>query len=126
MLGFKNFQSAAIAIAGLELLRRNPKNQFSFSRLRIKGQAAPAIWNVVPGAKNTSTPYRRRADVAAICTRALNRAALPGECYVKPMPAARALGLMFGLLRRVVREGFWTLRDCARAMCTSAAKIGNH
>ena len=47
MLGFKNFQSAAITIAGVELLRRIHKDQFSLSRLRIKGQAAPAIWNAV-------------------------------------------------------------------------------
>jgi transposase-like protein len=47
MLGFKNFQSAAIAIAGVELLRRIHKNQFALSRLRIKSQAVPAIWNAV-------------------------------------------------------------------------------
>jgi transposase-like protein len=47
MLGFKNFQSAAITIAGVELLRRIHKDQFALSRLRIKGQAAPAIWNAV-------------------------------------------------------------------------------
>ena len=47
MLGFKNFQSAAITIAGVELLRRIHKDQFALSPLRIKGQAAPAIWNAV-------------------------------------------------------------------------------
>ena len=47
MLGFKNFQSAAITIAGVELFRRIRKDQFALSRLRIKGQAAPAIWNAV-------------------------------------------------------------------------------
>ena len=45
MLGFKNFESAVVAIAGVELLRRIHKNQFALSRLKIKGQAAPAIWN---------------------------------------------------------------------------------
>lgn len=47
MLGFKNFASAAITIAGVELLRRIHKAQFSFSRLRIKDQAAPTLWNAV-------------------------------------------------------------------------------
>jgi transposase-like protein len=47
MLGFKNFESAVITIAGVELLRRIHKNQFALSRLKIKGQAAPAIWNAV-------------------------------------------------------------------------------
>jgi transposase-like protein len=47
MLGFKNFESAVITIAGVELLRRIHKHQFALSRLKTKGQAAPAIWNAV-------------------------------------------------------------------------------
>jgi transposase-like protein len=47
MLGFKNFESAAITIAGIELLRCISKGQFALSRLRLKDQAAPAIWNAV-------------------------------------------------------------------------------
>jgi transposase-like protein len=47
MLGFKSFSSAAITIAGVELLRRIHKDQFSLSRLRLKDQAAPALWNAV-------------------------------------------------------------------------------
>jgi transposase-like protein len=47
MLGFKNFESAVITIAGVELLRRIHKKQFALSRLRIRGQAVPAIWNAV-------------------------------------------------------------------------------
>ena len=47
MLGFKNFKSAAITIAGVELLRRIHKNQFALNPLRLKGHAAPAIWNAV-------------------------------------------------------------------------------
>jgi len=47
MLGFKNFSSAAITIAGVELLRRIHKDQFFLSRLRLKDQAAPALWNAV-------------------------------------------------------------------------------
>jgi transposase-like protein len=47
MLGFNNFPSAVITIAGVELLHRSHKNQFALSRLKIRGQAAPAIWNAV-------------------------------------------------------------------------------
>jgi len=47
MLGFKNFSSAAVTIAGVELLRRIHKGQFSLSRLRLKDQTAPALWNAV-------------------------------------------------------------------------------
>jgi transposase-like protein len=47
MLGFKNFDYAVITVGGVELLRRIHKNQFALSRLRIKGQAAPEIWNSV-------------------------------------------------------------------------------
>lgn len=47
MLGFKHFESAIITIGGVEPLRRIHKNQFRLSRLRIKGRAAPAIWNAV-------------------------------------------------------------------------------
>jgi hypothetical protein len=47
MLGFKNFESAAITIAGVELLRRIHKNQFALSRLRIRCRFVPAIWNAV-------------------------------------------------------------------------------
>jgi len=50
MLGLKNIESAVIAIAGVELLRRIHKNQFALGQLKIKGQAAPAIWNANPTA----------------------------------------------------------------------------
>jgi len=47
MLGFKNFCSAAVTIAGVELLRRIHKGQFSLSRLRLKDHTAPAFCNAV-------------------------------------------------------------------------------
>ena len=46
-LGFKNYDRAAITIAGIELLRRIGKNQFAPRRLRTKDQTVPAIWNAV-------------------------------------------------------------------------------
>jgi hypothetical protein len=56
MLGFKNFESATIAIAGVELLRRIHKDQFALNRLRLKGPAAPAIWNAVLSAQEPEPP----------------------------------------------------------------------
>lgn len=47
MLGFKNFDSAAITIAGIELLGRIHKEQFTSGRLRLKDQPAPALRNIV-------------------------------------------------------------------------------
>ena len=47
MLGFKNFELAAITIAGIELLRRIHKRQFALARLGLKSQTARAIWNAV-------------------------------------------------------------------------------
>jgi transposase-like protein len=47
MLGFKVFDRAAVTITGVELLHRIRKGQFNLGRLRLKGQAAPAIWNAV-------------------------------------------------------------------------------
>ena len=47
MLGFKQFRTAAITIAGVELLHRIRKGQFALGRLDIHGRAAPAVWNAV-------------------------------------------------------------------------------
>jgi transposase-like protein len=47
MLGFKGFTSAAITIAGIELMHRIRKGQFGLRHLRVQGRAAPAVWNAV-------------------------------------------------------------------------------
>jgi transposase, IS6 family len=47
MLGFRRFETAAITIAGIELLRWIHKGQFNLRRLHLKGRSAPAIWNAV-------------------------------------------------------------------------------
>lgn len=47
MLGFEVFNRATVTIAGVELLHRIRKGQFNLDRLRIRSQAAPAIWNAV-------------------------------------------------------------------------------
>jgi transposase-like protein len=47
MLGFKQFRTAAVTIAGIELLRRIRKGQFNLGRLRLKDGRAPAVWDAV-------------------------------------------------------------------------------
>jgi transposase-like protein len=47
MLGLKRFRSASITIAGIELLHRIRKGQFTLGRLQIKDNGAPAVWNAV-------------------------------------------------------------------------------
>ena len=47
MLGFKNFDRAAITIASIELLHRIRKNQFALRDLHMEDTAATAIWNTI-------------------------------------------------------------------------------
>jgi transposase, IS6 family len=47
MLGFKRFRTAAVTIAGIELLRGIHKGQFNRRRLRLKDRSTPAVWNAV-------------------------------------------------------------------------------
>ena len=47
MLGFKNFESATIIIAGIELLRRIRKDHFTLGSLGLKDQTVPALWNAI-------------------------------------------------------------------------------
>jgi transposase-like protein len=51
MLGFKRFKTAAITIAGIELLLRIRKRQFNLSRLRLRDRRAPAAWDAVLAAR---------------------------------------------------------------------------
>jgi transposase, IS6 family len=51
MLGLKWFKTAAVTIAGLELLRRIHKGQFNLARLRLKDRRTPAVWNAVLAAR---------------------------------------------------------------------------
>ena len=47
MLGFKWFSTAAIVIAGIELVRLIHKGQFNLGRLPLKDRSTPAVWNAV-------------------------------------------------------------------------------
>lgn len=47
MLGFKNFDCAAITLTGVELLHRIRKAQFALGQLRLKDRTPSSIWNAV-------------------------------------------------------------------------------
>ena len=47
MQGFKNVDGAAVSMAGIELLHKIRKAQFSLGRFRMQGQAASHVWNAV-------------------------------------------------------------------------------
>lgn len=47
MLGFKRFRTAAMTIAGIELLRRIGKGQFNLGQLRLRSRRTPAVWEAV-------------------------------------------------------------------------------
>jgi transposase-like protein len=51
MLGFKQFKNASITLAGVELMHRIRKGQFSLTQLRLKDITAPAVWNAVLSAQ---------------------------------------------------------------------------
>ena len=51
MLGFKRFGTAAITIAGIELLLRIGKGQFNLGLLRLRDRRAPAVWDAVLAAQ---------------------------------------------------------------------------
>lgn len=51
MLGFKRFRTAAVIVAGIELLRRIRKRQFNLGRLRLRDRRAPAVWDAVLAAR---------------------------------------------------------------------------
>lgn len=47
MLGSKRLKTAAITIAGIELLLRIRKGQFNLSWLRLRDRRAAAVWDAV-------------------------------------------------------------------------------
>ena len=62
MLGFKWFRSAAIVIAGIELLRRIRKGQFNLGCLRLKDRMRPLSgtphWH-----RNKNVAFAARVDL---------------------------------------------------------------
>jgi transposase-like protein len=53
MAGFKRFKTAAITIAGIELMLRIRKGQFDLGRLRLRDRRAPAVWDAVLAAQQS-------------------------------------------------------------------------
>jgi DDE domain len=49
MFGFKQFSSAAVVIAGVELAHRIRKGQFDFAELGFKETTAPAVCDLPTG-----------------------------------------------------------------------------
>ena len=47
MLAFRRFRTAAITIAGVELVRRIHRDQFNIGRPRLEDRSVPAVWNAV-------------------------------------------------------------------------------
>ena len=50
MLGFKQFENAAITIGGIELAHKIKKWQFDISGLRVDEGKIPQVWKAVLGA----------------------------------------------------------------------------
>jgi hypothetical protein len=48
---FKCFRSAAITLAGIELMHGIRKGQFNLVKLSLKDTAAPAVWNAILSAR---------------------------------------------------------------------------
>ncbi len=69
MLGFKNFQSAAITIADIELFRRIHKHQFALHQLRLKIRLRlqSGMRCSLPNRHGHPIPFHTPPD---ICTRA--------------------------------------------------------
>ena len=59
MLGFKRFQNASVAIAGIELVHRIRKGQFALAPFRIANKTTPEIWSAVLAA------YRRNCSATS-------------------------------------------------------------
>jgi transposase-like protein len=47
MLGFKRFRTAAVTLAGIELMHRIRKGQFNLAESHFKDSTAPEVWNTV-------------------------------------------------------------------------------
>ena len=73
MLGFKRFRTAAITIAGIELLRRIHKGQFNLGRLRLKDRIRPPsgtrCWQRNKAEERPTLAWQV-VVLQAICTRA--------------------------------------------------------
>ena len=51
MLGFKRFRTASLTLAGIELMHRIRKGQFSLAGLHFRNSTTPEVWNTVLSAR---------------------------------------------------------------------------
>jgi hypothetical protein len=58
-------RTAAITIAGIELLHRIHKGQFDLGKLRLKDRTAPALWNAVLSARYSTERQRLASAVSS-------------------------------------------------------------
>ena len=47
MLGFKNFNNAAVTLSGIELVQKIRKGQFNTSSISHAGAGVPQVWGAV-------------------------------------------------------------------------------
>jgi hypothetical protein len=71
MLGFKEFVSAQITLAGVELLHRIRQGQFALRKLRVAKKTAPEIWNALLAAEGGQPSRSSLAYKSQLCTRAV-------------------------------------------------------
>jgi len=71
MLGFKEFVSAQITLAGVELLHRIRQGQFALRKLRVAKKTAPEIWNALLAAEGGKPSRSSLAYKSQLCTRAV-------------------------------------------------------
>ena len=122
MLGFKVFDLAAGTIAGVELLHRIRKGQFNLGRLRIAGQAAPAIWTAVhspyPPSGRLAIPLEPPTD----CTRAIPPWSVPRVAVRWLMRTITAVMLRPSRPLSVTVSPRWNLRAWVVALAGSAVE----
>jgi hypothetical protein len=68
MLGFKRFDSAAVTISGIELVRKIQKHQFKISTLGGRSAPMPELWDAVLAARSESEIPRAHRPRTNFCT----------------------------------------------------------
>jgi hypothetical protein len=72
MVGFKDFVSAQITLAGVELLHRIRQGQLALRKLGVAKKTAPEIWNAVLAGWGGKPSGSILAYTSQLCTRAVS------------------------------------------------------
>jgi hypothetical protein len=106
MLGFKWFRTAAITIAGIELLHRIQKGQLDLRALCLKDRTAPAVWKAELAALQIPLFPETRDGPGLNCTRTLQRITpRPDRSLERPI-ARPASVRRWGRWEHCMRHGF--------------------